>query len=251
MVFGLLQKASITHGCKSRPEAENLDKLFLIYADIETESLRKLKILQIAAVTQDGDTFCSFINPGEPLPVSGTNIHGLYFEVKDKQLYWDGRVLPSTTEVDALNKFNKWLKAFNKSIILVFHNGILFDGPVLAKFYKKHGLAITDNVKYLVDPLSCCRDLFKDTKNHKLRTLAAYLSVEQTPVRDAFDDSLALKKICEYLVDREKTLLDFLIGGYFKTFEYFAVKLNLIDKDQLKPEMCGSGEKFRHRLFSI
>ena len=47
--------------------AENLDKLFLIYADIETESLRKLKILQIAAVTQDGDTFCSFINPGDPL----------------------------------------------------------------------------------------------------------------------------------------------------------------------------------------
>jgi DNA polymerase III alpha subunit (gram-positive type) len=117
--------------------AENLDKLFLIYADIETESLRKLKILQIAAVTQDGDTFCSFINPGEPLPLSGTDIHGLYFEVKDKKLYRDGRVLPSTTEVDALNKFNKWLKAFNKPIILVFHNGISFDGPVLAKFYKK------------------------------------------------------------------------------------------------------------------
>jgi len=117
--------------------AENLDKLFLIYADIETESLRKLKILQIGAVTQDWDTFCSFINPGEPLPLSGTDIHGLYFEVKDKKLYRDGRVLPSTTEVDALNKFNKWLKAFNKPIILVFHNGILFDGPVLAKFYKK------------------------------------------------------------------------------------------------------------------
>jgi len=89
---------------KVDPRAENLDKLFLIYADIETESLRKLKILQIAAVTQDGDTFCSFINPGEPLPLRGTNIHGLYFEVKDKQLYRDGRALPSTTEVDALNK---------------------------------------------------------------------------------------------------------------------------------------------------
>jgi len=118
----------------------------------------------------------------------------------------------------------------------VFHNGISFDGPVLAKFYKKHGLTITDNVKYLADPLSCCRDLFKDTKNHKLRTLAAYCSVDQTPVHDALDDSLALKKICEYLVDREKTPLAFLIGSYFKTFEYFTAKLNLIDIDQLKPE---------------
>jgi hypothetical protein len=111
---------------KVDPSAENLDKLFLIYADIETESLRKLKILQIAAVTQDGDTFCSFISPGEPLPLGGTNIHGLYFEVKDKKLCCESRVLPSTSEVDALNKLNKWLKAFNKPIILVFHNGILF-----------------------------------------------------------------------------------------------------------------------------
>ena len=170
------------------PRAENLDKLFLIYADIETESLRKLKILQIAAVTQDGDTFCSFINPGEPLPFGGTNIHCLYFEVKDKKLYQDNRVLSSTTEVDALNKFNKWLKAFNKPKIYVFHNGISFDGPVSAKFYKRHGLNITENVKYLVDPLSCCRDLFIDTKNHKLGTLAAYCSVEQTPVHDALDN---------------------------------------------------------------
>ena len=61
-------------------------------------------------------------------------------------------------------------------------------------------------------------------------------------MHDALDDSLALMKICEYLVDREKTPLAFLIGIYFKTFEYFTAKLNLIDIDQLKPEMCGSGE---------
>ncbi len=66
--------------------------------------------------------------------------------------------------------------------------------------------------------------------------------MEQTPVHDALDDSLALKKICEYLVDRKKTPLAFLIGSYFKTFEYFTAKLNLIDIDQLKPEMCGSGD---------
>jgi hypothetical protein len=66
--------------------------------------------------------------------------------------------------------------------------------------------------------------------------------VDQTAVHDALDDSLALKKICEYLVDREKTSLAFLIGSYFKTFEYFTAKLDLMDIDQLEPEMCGSGE---------
>ena len=84
------------------------------------------------------------------MPHSRTNIHGLYFE--DEKLYQDSRVLPSTSEVNALNKFNKWLKAFNKPVILVFHNGISFDGPVLAKFYKKHGIILTENVKYLADP---------------------------------------------------------------------------------------------------
>jgi DNA polymerase III alpha subunit (gram-positive type) len=173
---------------KRNPRAENLDKLFLIYADIETASLRQWKILQIAAVTHDGDTFCSFINPGKPLPFGGTNIHCLYFEVKNKKLYQDSRILSSTTEVDALNKFNKWLKAFNKPIIYVYNNGISFDGLVSAKFYKRHGLTITENVKYLVDPLPCCRDLFIDTKNNKLRTLAAYCSLKQTPVHDTLDD---------------------------------------------------------------
>ena len=61
-------------------------------------------------------------------------------------------------------------------------------------------------------------------------------------MHDALDDSFALKKICEYLVDREKTPLAFLIRSCFKTFEYFTAKLDLIDIDQLKPEMCGSGE---------
>ncbi len=62
----------------------------------------------------------------------------------DKKLYRNSRVLPFTTEFDALNKFNKWPKALNKPIILVFHKGISFDGPVLAKFFKKHGLIITE-----------------------------------------------------------------------------------------------------------
>jgi hypothetical protein len=97
--------------------------------------LRKLKILQIAGVTQDGDTFCSFINPEEPLPHSRTNIHGLYFE--DEKPYQDSRVLPSTSEVNALNKFNKWLKAFNKPVILVFHNGISFDGRCVSQVLQK------------------------------------------------------------------------------------------------------------------
>ncbi len=170
----------------------------------------------MAAVTLDGDTYCCFVTPGEHLPQRGTNIHCLYLE--DNKLYRNGRVLPSIGEEDALNKFNNWLKTFKKQIIMVFYNGFSYDGPLLARFYKKHEITLTDNVKYFADTLFCSRDLFKDTVNHKLRTLAAYFAVEQTVVYDALDDSLALKRICEYLTARAKTHLAFLIGEYLKTF---------------------------------
>ena len=42
-------------------------------------------------------------------------------------------------------------------------------------------------------------------------------------------------------MDQEKTPLAFLIGIYFKTFEYFTAKIDFIDIDQLKPETWWSG----------
>ena len=101
--------------------------------------------------------------------------------------------MPSISEVKAVNKFSAWLKTFKKQIILVFHNGFLFDGPLLAKFYKKHDLALANNVKHFADTLYCCIDLFKDTIGHKLRTLAEYYAEEQITVYDALNDSFALK----------------------------------------------------------
>ncbi len=85
---------------KVDPRAENLDKLFLIYADIETESLSKVKNPTNSGSNPGWRYVCSFINPGKPLPFSGTRIHGLYFG--DKKLYRDVRVLPSIRKVDAL-----------------------------------------------------------------------------------------------------------------------------------------------------
>ena len=134
--------------------------------------------------------------------------------------------MPSISKVKAVNKFSAWLKTFKKQIILVFHNGFLFDGPLLAKFYKKHDLTLTANVKYFADILYCCSDLFKDTIGHKLRTLAAYYAEEQITVHDAQDDSFALKMIWDYLTAREKTPLALLIGKYFRKFDEFTANIN-------------------------
>ena len=68
---------------KVDPRAEIRDKLYLGYANTETEKIRKFKILKIAVVTHDGDTFCCFINPGEQPLHEGTNTYGLYFANKN------------------------------------------------------------------------------------------------------------------------------------------------------------------------
>ena len=135
--------------------------------------------------------------------------------------------MPSISEVKAVNKFSAWLKTFKKQKnIFVIQNGFLFDGPLLAKFYKKHDIALTNNVKHFADTLYCCIDLFKDTIGHKLRTLAAYCAEEQITVHDAQDDSFALKMIWDYLTAREKTPLALLIGKYFRKFDEFTANIN-------------------------
>ena len=136
-----------------------------------------------------------------------------------------------------MNKFSAWLKYFKERIILVFHNGFLFDRPLLAKFYKKHDLTLTNNVKHFEDTLNCCSDLFKDTIGHKLSTLAAYCAEEQITVHDAQDDSFALKMIWDYLKSREKTPLALLIGKYFRKFDEFTANINLAYMNQLETKM--------------
>ncbi len=70
-------------------------KSLYIFADIETDSLQVNKILQIAAITETGEQFNIHLNPKAELPISCTNITGLYFHKGN--LYKNGRQVPSVS----------------------------------------------------------------------------------------------------------------------------------------------------------
>ena len=85
----------------------------LVYIDIETDTIRASKLLQLAAVTEDNNSFSLHINPRCDLPLSCTNVTGLYYYRNN--LYKNGRLLPSVSVRKALYEFKKWIFQLNKN----------------------------------------------------------------------------------------------------------------------------------------
>lgn len=186
---------------------EDSNKITYVFADIETDTVKAYKLLQIAAITDKGQQFCVYINPQQDLPQNCTDFNGFYYH-KNK-LYRNGRPLPSKTITTALKDFMNWIQRLNNSVILVFHNGFAFDCVILAKFLVKHNIRVPNNLVKVADTLQQIRQYLKtpEIENHKLTTLAKHYNIKLELAHDALDDSKALKEICEKFVEDKK--LDF------------------------------------------
>jgi|APCry1669193128_1035447.scaffolds.fasta_scaffold34074_1 DNA polymerase III alpha subunit (gram-positive type) len=199
-------------------------KPFIIYADLETESLKANKLLQIAAITEDNNKFSVYINPQEKLTDQCFQITGLYFH--DGQLYRNGRLLFSVPIGRALCQFRNWLQSFNKPIHLVFHNAFSFDMKILVKHYLKQNILFPLCVTGVHDTLPIFRKYIKatDISGFKLGLLADHFKVPLLDAHNAEDDALCLKNICEaFLKDKDLSLEDFL-NSYLKSPLYFIKK---------------------------
>lgn len=173
-----------------------------IYTDIETDSVQANTLLQIAAVSQNGDIFNTYIDPQRPLSQTCTNFLGLYYFKGN--LYRDGLKLKTKNIVKALILFMAWISDFKHPVILIFHNGFSFDCTVLAKFLVRLSINIPSNLKVVGDTLPYIRSNFQtpQIENHKLGTLAGFFDIHQEHAHDALSDSLTLKLICDNIVKR-------------------------------------------------
>ena len=199
-------------------DKNNLEQTF-VFADIETDSLLVNKILQIGAVSGE-EKFSIHINPKSDLPMTCTNLTGLYYHKSN--LYKNGKLVPSVSVHKGLKSFKNWIQSFNKPVSLVFHNAFSFDMRVLMKQFLKFGIPFPENVTDIHDTLPSFRKKLKENEisDHKLSTLAEFTKVKLTP-HDALEDSLALMQICNTFVkDRKIKLSDFL-NQYKKPVDYF------------------------------
>ena len=171
-----------------------------IFTDIETESLKARTLLQIAAVTSEGEQFNTFIDPKCDLPESCTEFSGFIYQFN--ALYRNGKRLHSIPIKQALQNFMNFLSKFNRPIVLVFHNGFTFDCEVLARFFTLFDIQISPNLRTVADTLPYVRIHLKATnvENHKLTTLAKYFDIFYEHAHDALSDSLTLKSVSEKLI---------------------------------------------------
>lgn len=180
-----------------------IEKLLHVYADIETDSFKGNKLLQIAAITEEGQTFNIYINPMEPLLLSTINLLQIHFY--KGHLYKNGRKLQSFTIREALLRFVNWIEEQQRPVILVFHNGFNFDCSILIKHLIKFNIKIPLNLLKFGDTLPFFRQAIKPPaiQSHTLAQLANYFKIKQENAHCALSDTCTLKQICEaYVKDK-------------------------------------------------
>ena len=196
-----------------------------IFCDIETDSLKADRLLQIGAITEEGDCFNITINPKQTLPSYCTKLTGLFYYKGD--LYKNGKVVESVTIRDALQQFTHWLGNFEQKIVLVFHNGFGFDCCTLIKFCLRFNITVPTNIESVSDSLPLFRRHLRQgtIQNHQLITLAKHYNVPIVCIHDAFADCCLLKAVCEQLAIEKSIPLDKLLLEYQKPFEFFVEKV--------------------------
>ncbi len=202
-----------------------LSKPLLIFADLETESLKASLLLQIAAVTENNEKFSVYINPQEALSKQCLQITGLYYH--NGQLYRNGRLLCSITITHALRLFKKWLNSFERPVHLVFHNAFSFDMKILLKHFVRQNISFPPCVVGVHDTLPSFRKHIKITEisGFKLGLLAEYIKVPLIDAHNAEDDALCLKNICETFTKEKGLSLNEFLDTYTKHPSDFLKKL--------------------------
>ena len=182
------------------------DSLY-VFTDIETESLRASTLLQIAAVTSEGEQFNIFVDPKCNLSEDCTKFSGFHYH--QDTLYRNGLRLQSLPIQLALQNFMTFLSNLNKPIVLVFHNGFTFDCKVLARFLTRFNISIPSNLLTVADTLPYVRNHLKSTEltDHKLTTLANFFNIHYEHAHDALSNSLTLRSVSNELVTLNSTNL--------------------------------------------
>ena len=193
VTFGTVTPTDI--GEKMTRQIDNTEPHY-VYADIEADGFKGNRILQLSAITQDGFKFDIYVDPEGPIPLSITNLLGLYYY--NKHLYRNGRFLFTYKIKVALHYFADWITQIRKPVTLVFHNGFSFDCDVLIKHLLEFDIKIPDNLVSFADTLPFFRRTLKapDITSHTLSSLAKFYKLPK-PSHNALTDSIALKNICE------------------------------------------------------
>lgn len=156
-----------------------------IYYDTETTGLKpdSDKIIEIAAYDATLDkSFCTFVNPGMPIPAISTQITGITDDmVKDAPDF---------------KKVAEDLKEFcSGEVVLIAHNNDNFDKHFLVAEFKNAGVNLP---KYpYIDTLKWARKYRPDLPKYSLQYLRELYGVNANNAHRALDDVMVMKEVFE------------------------------------------------------
>jgi len=213
----------------------------VVFFDLETTGLdQDCDIIQIGAVSsQDNATFSTFILPNKPMSESAVAVTGVQYDCEKKTLFrvHDGRPIEAKSREEGFREFANFLRRIGNhgGVILVAHNCIQFDAPVLMSNLKEENLL--HEFKKLVYLFS---DTFQEIKRRRnlprygslsLQSIVKFYKLEHVyenlglSLHDALGDALAVKEIAKRIAPGKKGVDWSLVG---KKVDYYLWKDGVI-----------------------
>lgn len=160
-----------------------------IYYDTETTGTKsgKDRIVELAAFDpEDNRSFCTFIQPGIPIPADATAVSGITDEMVKEA---------PTIEV-ALQAF---IDFCTPDAILIAHNNDTFDKLFLEAEAKRANIELP-SWQY-IDTLKWSRKYRPDLPKHALQFLREVFHVPSNQAHRALDDCVVLHKVFSQMID--------------------------------------------------
>ena len=161
-----------------------------VFFDLETTGTRPDtdRIVEIAAFDPyHNKSFQQLVHPGIDIPEDVTAIHGITNDMVKQA--------PSFAHAGA-----EFIRFCSGRVLLVAHNGELFDVPFLRAECKRHKLRLPSGWG-LVDSWKWARKYRKDLPRHALQYLREMFSIPQNTAHRALDDVMTLYRVFTMLTD--------------------------------------------------
>lgn len=172
-------------------------KVTKIYFDLETTGFAGLgyfhpmhRIIQFGAITEDGDTFCSYVDPGVSIDPRSTKLHGIT----------DQNVVHAPAFAQVWHEFITGLRnsrnPVGNKIVMVAHNCFGFDQLILERELKRFGMTTVGVEFHDTEPVF--RLQYPSLRSYNLGKLVQrFVPSFQFKAHDALEDAKALRALCQ------------------------------------------------------
>ena len=175
-------------------------------------------ITQIACVeSEHQDEFSTYVTPKMPMDAGAEKATGIVFD--GKCLIVKGKKVDTVGIREMLEKLLDWLRQY-RNVLLVAHNGRVFDFRVLCMAISRCGLEqrFKDTVLGFVDTLTTIKRKFPKLISYKQECLAQHFGLSEYNAHNAEDDVRMLNNIVRAanLSDSEMTKCSYSSNCHFQ-----------------------------------